>query len=90
MNLVSIKIENLKCQGCASTIKKGLLKIEEVKEVKIDVEQSQVEVSYEGDETIVEKCKAKLKGLGYPEVGENTGFSVAKSYVSCAIGKINQ
>lgn len=90
MNLVSIHIENLKCQGCASTIKKGLLKIDEVKEVKIDVEQSLVEISFEGEDAITEKCKTKLKNLGYPKTGENTTISVAKSYVSCAIGKINQ
>lgn len=90
MNKVDIHIENLKCQGCASTIKKGLLKIDEVKELIIDVEQSLIEISYEGDASVMEKCKAKLKSLGYPEVGGNTTFSMAKSYVSCAIGKINQ
>ncbi|NOR86344.1 MAG: heavy metal transporter [Bacteroidales bacterium] len=88
MKTITINIENLKCHGCASTIKKGILKFDEVKDVEVNVEDSTVSISFEGNEEIIEQFKAKLSGLGYPESGHNTGFSVVKSYVSCAVGRM--
>ena len=90
MNTESIKVENLKCNGCASTIKKGLLKFDEIKTVNIDVNNSTVEIDFDGGENTIELFKAKLSKLGYPEVGYNSNISVAKSYFSCAIGKFGE
>jgi len=84
-----IKIENLKCHGCANTITKGMEKFNEVEQVNVNVEDSTVEISFEGTDETITMFKNKLSKLGYPEAGHNTGFSVAKSYVSCAIGRIN-
>lgn len=82
-----IHVENLKCGGCASTITKGLLSIKGVENVEIDVEKSIVSISTTN--TDLEEVKSKLSKLGYPETGDkNTLLQKAKSYVSCAIGKI--
>lgn len=87
-----INIDNLKCSGCAGTIKKGLLSFPEVSEVLVDVENEMVNVTY-SDEFSLKKLKDKLHSMGYPEKGTVEGFdkfaSNAKSYVSCAIGKIS-
>jgi len=83
-----IKIENLKCNGCASTIRNGLLKFKEISTVNIDIENSIVEIVYDSNEGDVEKYIAKLKALGYPQVDDNSLISKAKSYVSCAIGRV--
>ena len=86
MNAV-IEIENLKCGGCAATIKKGILSLEGVKDVTIDVEKSIVTIA-SGSENL-EEIKSKLSKLGYPEVGDkNTVLHKAKSFVSCAVGRI--
>lgn len=83
-----IEIENLKCGGCASTIKKGLLGLENVSDVEIDVEKSIV--SFTSEEASLNKIKEKLSKLGYPEVGDkNTVLHKAKSFVSCAVGKMD-
>lgn len=83
-----IKIENLKCGGCAATIKKGILSITDVNAVDIDVEKSIVTITSEKDN--LEEIKLKLSKLGYPEVGDkNSAIHIAKSYVSCAVGRIN-
>jgi copper chaperone len=83
-----IKIENLKCGGCAATIKKGISTIEGVSNVSIDVEKSIVSIATE-NENLVE-IKAKLSQLGYPEVGDkNTVLHKAKSFVSCAVGRLD-
>ena len=90
MNTESIKVENLKCNGCASTIKKGLLKFDEIKTVNIDIEGSVIEVNFEGDMKNIDNFKHKLAKLGYPELGHNSSISVAKSYFSCAVGKFGE
>jgi copper chaperone CopZ len=83
-----IKIENLKCSGCAATIKKGLLAINTVSEVTVDVENSIVSViSLEENGMMI---KEKLSKLGYPETGtKNTILHKANSFVSCAVGRID-
>lgn len=71
MKTEDIIIANLKCSGCASTIRKELLQISGVKNAVVDVEKDTVTVSY-GDvdrDVIVNK----LHSLGYPEATEKNG-----------------
>ncbi|MGJ8745544.1 heavy-metal-associated domain-containing protein [Polaribacter sp.] len=83
-----IQIENLKCGGCAATIKKGIIGIAGVNEVEVDVEKSIVSISSENDN--LQEIKLKLSKLGYPEVGDkNTIVHKAKSFVSCAVGRMD-
>ena len=83
-----IKIENLKCGGCAATIKKGLLSIENVSDVLVDVANDTVSITSEN--ILIDVIKEKLSKLGYPEVGDkNTIVHKAKSFVSCAVGRID-
>ena len=81
-----IQVENLKCGGCVSSIKKALSKVEGVQEVNIDLDSGMIEVSGHVDHN---QLVEKLAGLGYPEVGSNTLMAKTKSYVSCAIGKMS-
>jgi copper chaperone len=82
-------LQNLKCTGCASTISSKLTDFDFVHSVLIDVDASTVEVIYEL-ETNLPILQEALRKLGYPVVGEvNSLTTKAKSYVSCAIGKIN-
>ena len=83
-----IQIENLKCGGCAATIKKGILSLDGIEKVNIDVEKSIVVVSSRNEN--LEEIKSKLSKLGYPEVGDkNTMIHKAKSFVSCAVGRLD-
>jgi copper chaperone len=42
------------------------------------------------DESTLLNAKETLKSIGYPEDGKENSFGTkAKSYVSCAIGKMN-
>lgn len=83
-----IQIENLKCGGCSATIKKGLFAISGINEVNIDLEKSIVSILSDKDN--LEEIKSKLSKLGYPEVGDkNTVLHKAKSFVSCAVGRID-
>lgn len=81
-----IEIENLKCEGCANTIKKGLNNIKGVSEISVDVQNNIVE--FNSDNNIIITVKEKLGKMGYPEKGTGNSFQKAKSYISCAIGKL--
>ncbi|MFO0322512.1 MAG: heavy-metal-associated domain-containing protein [Bacteroidota bacterium] len=88
-----IIIDNIKCGGCASSIKKGMKSFAGVSEVTVDVEHESVEITH-ADHFPVETLKEKLSSMGYPEKGTLEGFNKfaanAKSFVSCAIGKISK
>lgn len=86
--MTTIEIQNLKCGGCANTVTKGALSIEGVSDVTVDVETSKVTFNSTTD-TNIEAVKTKLSRLGYPEIdATNTTLHKAKSFVSCATGKI--
>lgn len=91
MKTQKITIENLKCGGCANTIKKGLASISGISDIQINIESS--EISFNGSLDSKKLAVEKLTQLGYPEVGTLSGIASgvanAKSYVSCAIGKIS-
>lgn len=81
----TIKIVNIKCEGCKNTIISTLEK-NGMSEVGVDLEKQ--EVSFEGDMDI---AKEQLAKIGYPEIGSEEAKSLikkAKSLVSCAIGKM--
>jgi copper chaperone len=87
---MTLHVENLKCGGCANTIKKSLSGISGVSVV--DVHPETGEVIFEADPGLRPKVAETLRAIGYPETGTVTGIAAsvanAKSYVSCAIGKL--
>ncbi len=88
MKTEEIIIANLKCNGCASTIKKEVSSLTGVKEVAVDVERDAVKVTYENIDR--ESITNKLHSLGYPEATEKNGLLLQiKSYGSCMVGRIN-
>lgn len=83
-----IIVDHLKCDGCANTITKGLLALEGVTLVNVEVPTSTIKVMHEGKLSRNDFLQ-KLAKLGYPEQGTGNNFQKMKSYVSCAIGRIN-
>ena len=87
--MTTIEILNLKCGGCANTIKKGIVSIDGISEVSIDLESSKVTIDND-NESVVLFVKEKLSKMGYPEIGDaNTMLHKAKSFVSCATGRMS-
>ncbi len=83
----TITIENLKCGGCAATIKKGIASLESITDVTVLVGTSEVTVT--ATKEVRQAVKEKLAAMGYPEMGDaNTLRHKATSYVSCAVGKM--
>ena len=86
-----ISVENIKCGGCASTIRSRLEAMDSVDTIDVDIEQGIVTV--EGHDDAREAVIARLLKLGYPESGTAEGIAAAraraKSFVSCAVGRIS-
>jgi copper chaperone CopZ len=88
----TFKVINVKCGGCAGTLKSKLL--EEFGEVEVNLEKEPREITLDIEENNISKLGEALKKLGYPFASEKMGFvdgtsAKAKSFVSCAIGKMN-
>lgn len=86
-----IEVENIKCGGCANTIVKRLKKVEGVADVSVDIENGRVTVETDTDNRT--EIVAALHASGYPEKGSAEGIEAAgakaRSFVSCAIGRIS-
>jgi copper chaperone len=85
-----IEVENIRCGGCANTITHSLEKLEGVSSVSVDIENGRVTVTTDIDDR--DRLVAALLKNGYPEKGSAEGLQAAKakakSFVSCAIGKL--
>lgn len=87
----TIEVENIKCGGCANTIKKRLSEAFTTNHIEIDIEQGRITLDAEAlDMDAVEET---LRGIGYPKRGTAEGLDNVKakavSFVSCAIGRMD-
>ncbi len=92
--LTTVEVNNIRCEGCANTIKKALVK-EGFTSINIDLscEPRKVTVDVE-NEASVAHFRTILRKLGYPFSDEEVGFGDSatlkvKSFVSCAVGKFS-
>ncbi len=88
----TFEVQNVKCGGCAGTLIKELSK--DFKDVKINLDVDPAEVTVDMDVSQLEELILKLRSLGYPLTTDDlstfqTVATTAKSFVSCAIGKID-
>lgn len=81
-------MENIKCGGCMNSIQTALMKMDGVEQVEILKEEGKV--SLVGKMMNRDQIILKLADLGYPEKGNNSLLSMAKSMVSCAVGRISE
>ena len=86
-----LSVENIKCGGCANTIISKLSALDAVDSCEVDIEKGMITIN--GDESDKVTVLALLLKLGYPETGSAEGLKAAKakakSFVSCAVGRMN-
>ncbi|MEC7263925.1 MAG: heavy metal-associated domain-containing protein [Bacteroidota bacterium] len=83
-------VQNLKCGGCARTISNKLSEMKGIEDVIVEKERSSVSFEHQSadDASLV---KSTLRQLGYPTLDDENGvFQKAKSFVSCANGKLGR
>ena len=82
------EIQNLKCDGCGNTILRNLGNIDGIDQIHLDVDSGTV--SFEHDQAIkAQEVRSALSTMGYPVAGDaNPLLKIAKSFVSCAVGRV--
>ncbi|SFV86671.1 hypothetical protein MNB_SUP05-SYMBIONT-4-300 [hydrothermal vent metagenome] len=89
---MEITVENIKCSGCAGTITKKLNSEFNTDSTKVNVEQGSISIDLSDNKR--DELAKILLGLGYPEIDSVQGLgsvkAKAKSFVSCAIGKMDK
>ena len=86
----AIFVQNLKCGGCAHTISTKLSEIKNISNLNIDIGEGKISFEY-ANENDTFQVKEKLKALGYPSIEDDNDLLLkAKSFVSCATGKISK
>lgn len=84
----TLYIQNLKCGGCAHTVITKISAIENIENVNVNLDADRVSFDYNSESDLRNAIK-KLLSLGYPVVGEaNPLTAKAKSFVSCAVGRM--
>jgi copper chaperone CopZ len=89
----SFEVYNIKCGGCAGTVKSKLKdKFPDI-EVSLEIDPRVVSATIHTEEEEVYLLQT-LKSLGYPSIHEDLGglegaLLKGKSFVSCAIGKMS-
>jgi copper chaperone len=64
METETLKAQNIKCGGCASTIRDGLSQLPGIEQVEVDIESG--EVTLQGESLDRAAVSSKLAELGYP------------------------
>ena len=86
-----ISVENIKCGGCANTITSKLNNMDVIDSCEVNIESGVITVN--GDAGHRPEVVQLLLKLGYPECGTTEGLKAAKakakSFVSCAVGKMS-
>lgn len=90
----TFEVANVKCGGCASTVTKELEK-KGFKDISVDLDKEPRVVSVTfNDDADEELFRSTMRHLGYPCTDEDIGAFTsgtlkAKSFVSCAVGKMS-
>ena len=87
------EVQNVKCGGCAATLKKSLAR--EFGDVEVNLEVTPRTITLQIAPEQEPALKLALRKIGYPLVGDELGTfatleTKAISFVSCAIGKLGE
>jgi copper chaperone CopZ len=91
MSIQKFEVLNVKCEGCASTLTSSLS--DKFGKVSVDLNVTPRIISLDISDDKIDELKLKLRTLGYPLTTDElstiqTVTTTAKSFVSCAIGKV--
>ena len=64
MDELELRVSNVKCGGCASAIRDGLLPLPGIEAIEVDIASGTVHIHGTGFDTAT--IQTKLGGLGYP------------------------
>ena len=88
----TFEIKNVKCSGCARSLKN---KLKDFNEVDIDLSVTPRKLSLQIEDHQINSLKEILKNSGYPMIDDELTrieeiTTLVNSYTSCMIGKIEE
>ncbi|MDD5405970.1 MAG: heavy metal transporter [Sulfurovaceae bacterium] len=88
----TFEVLNVKCNGCANTLKTKLAK--QFGNVEVNLESMPRQITLDIEPGQMDELRNVLKTIGYPLSDEDlsaveNATTKAKSFISCAIGKMN-
>lgn len=89
----TFQVENVKCGGCAQTLRTKLEPL--FGPVRVDLMVQPREITLEIEDERLDELRAALREIGYPLSSEKLGFvsgteAKVKSFVSCAVGRMQK
>ena len=69
---VTIRVEGMRCGGCASSVQKALKATGGVEEVNVSFEKGEAVIKYDDQKVTVEKLREVINGTGFKAVEEKT------------------
>lgn len=60
-----------------------------INDVNVDIEHDSISIDLEDQDGLVDEVLRILKSMGYAEEGTSNLLDKAKSYVSCAVGRLS-
>ena len=86
--IMDFYVKNIRCGGCANTISKKIKDAFSLEDVNINIEEGIINIDVKQEQE--DEVYKTLLSLGYPKNEDENTFGVkAKSFVSCAIGKVS-
>ena len=88
----TFEVMNVKCNGCANTLKTKLAK--DFGDIEVNLETMPRQITLDVTPEQIDELRKTLKMIGYPMSDEELNSienvtTKAKSFISCAVGKIN-
>ena len=81
-------VDNIRCSGCTNIIRKKIKEEFSIDSVEINIEKKII--SFDISEHKINDVYKMLLDIGYPKFGDsNNIITKAKSFTSCAIGKLS-
>ena len=62
---VGYRVEGVACESCAKRLRAGLMKVDGVKSVSVDVAAKRVAVDYDAATTDAQRIRAAIEALGF-------------------------
>src|SRR5690625_2610658 len=86
----TLQINGMSCTACASSIEKGISKMDGVEEANVNFALERTSITYDPEKTNVDAFKQKIKDLGYDVVQEKAEFDITGMTCAACANRIEK
>src|SRR5690625_2653852 len=86
----TLQIQGMSCTACASSIEKGISKMDGVEDANVNLALERTSITYDPEKTDVDAFINKIQDLGYDVVQAKTEFDIAGMTCSSCANRIEK